>query len=260
MICKNSTLLVNIAIGHNMLDADTTSQVKVAALIFDCDGTLVDTETHYMIAFNQALEQLYIGKGAAPAMARESWGRDCSGRGLEYDSEYATARFDLNGAAIDFLSLWKRNFAALISAPKSIRLLDGFDELYTHAKRIGLKVGVASSCDGEALRMKLRQGVVANSRVVSSLDAFDAILSNDNVTRHKPDPEIYLAAARELGVEPESCWVVEDSSTGVMAGKNAGMRVMAVPNAYTRSSNDFSMADVVLRSMAEAVRVLAVVG
>jgi len=259
LLCRHRSPAVIVA-NHGADETPSVSEPAVAALIFDCDGTMVDTETPYMTAFNQALAQMYRGDGAAPAVSRRSWGRDCSGRGLEYDSEYAVANFDLNGTAAEFLSRWKENFAAMTARPKSIRLLNGFDKLYTHAKRMGLKVAVASSCDGVALRKKLENGVVANSRVVSALDAFDVILSNDNVTRHKPDPEIYLAAARELGVRPEACWVVEDSNPGVMAGKSAGMHVIAVPNVYTRSGNDFSKADFVLRSMAQAVGVLAAVG
>merc|ERR1712032_86295 len=111
----------------------------------------------------------------------------------------------------------------------------------------------ASSSDGAGLRLKLLNGVVAQSRVVSGLDDFDVVLSNDDVTRHKPDPEIYLLAASRLGVPPEACWVLEDSEPGVMAGKNAGMHVVAVPNEYTRLSHDFRKADAMLGSMRDVV-------
>uniref|UniRef100_A0A7S1QX04 Uncharacterized protein n=1 Tax=Alexandrium catenella TaxID=2925 RepID=A0A7S1QX04_ALECA len=138
-------------------------------------------------------------------------------------------------------------------------MLPGFDELYTHARSKGLRVAVASSSDGAGLQLKLRNGVVAHSAAVTAVDGpggFDAVTSNDDVTKHKPDPEIYLVTAARLGVAPERCWVVEDTTTGVAAGKNAGMRVAAVPNLFTKG-NDFGRADVVLGSMAEVVPLLA---
>jgi len=222
------------------------------ALIFDCDGTLVDTETPYMDAFNQALA-LYTD---AMPVDTVTWGRELSGRGLETDAEYAVREFKLNATADEFLRHWKRNFGKLTNRRGSIRLLDGFDELIAHAKRRGWKVAVASSSDRAGLRRKLKNGVLAHSHAISRLSAFDTIVSNDDVSKHKPDPEIYLLAAKRLGVEPKNCWVVEDSATGVLAGKRAGMRVAAVPNEYTRGTNDFRKADVVLKSMAEVVGVL----
>merc|ERR1711884_802022 len=106
-------------------------------------------------------------------------------------------------------------------------------------------VAVVSESDRVGLERKLDNGVVANSGAVASLDDFDLILSGDDVTNRKPDPEIYLVAAERLGVPPESCIVVEDSARGVLAGKQAGMRVVAVPNQYTRLTQDFSTADAV---------------
>lgn len=229
---------------------------ETLALIFDCDGTLVDTEQPYMDAFNAALAKLHRGPGAAPAVDSEVWGRDCSGRGLEHDAEYAVSTLGLSTTSGEFLDLWKKNFAELTESPGSIPLLPGFDELYAYARGGGLRVAVASSSDAAGLRRKLTNGVVANSRVVSGLDAFDAIISNDDVTKHKPDPEIYLLTAEKLGVAPGACWVVEDTATGVSAGRRAGMCVAAVPNRFTRLTNDFSEADVVLESMADVVGVL----
>ena len=65
-------------------------------------------------------------------------------------------------------------------------------------------------------------------------DAFDFIATRDDVERGKPDPEMYLLVARELGVDPTECLVIEDSPTGVLAAINAGMKVIAVSTPFTR--------------------------
>src|SRR5688572_21133259 len=71
---------------------------------------------------------------------------------------------------------------------------------------------------------------------------FDAIQTSDDVTRGKPDPEIYLKAMARIGASPAECVVLEDSSNGALAGKRAGAYVIAVPSQYTREQ-DFSFVD-----------------
>lgn len=226
------------------------------ALICDCDGTLVDTDRPYLDALNMAIAASYTGVGFAPGVSDEVWGRDLAGRGLEADAQYAVRKFDLGCDPGRFLELWKAKFSECVSEAGSVPLLDGFDELYQHVRGCGIRFAVASSSDGAGLRQKLLSGVVSNSLLVSGLDDFDVVVSNDDVTRHKPDPEIYLLAARLLGLRPDLCWVLEDTEPGVAAGKSAGMRVAAVPNRYTRTSHDFSEADVVLGSMRDLVDLL----
>lgn len=242
--------------SENTPEGDTGFERQFDAIIFDCDGTLVDTETPYMVSFNQAISDLYIGQGDAPAVSKQEFGAGCSGRGLERCAEYALSHFDIEGNVTSFVGIWKAHMADLIQKPGSIQLMDGFDELYTYAKSRNMKVGVASSSDAAGLRMKLINGVVANSDVVDSLDAFDAIVSNDEVTRHKPDPEIYLLAAKMMDVSPASCWVVEDSETGILAARRAGMSVAAVPNEYTQGNSDFSEANLSMSTMAELVNLI----
>lgn len=192
------------------------------AIIFDCDGTLVDTETPYMSAFNKALQETFAGEGEAPKLNEEVWGRDCCGRGLEYDAKYAVTNFNLSCSADEFLVRWKSNFAKLIAEPGSITLLPGFDDLMSFARSQGFKCGVASSSDRHGLKLKLTNGVVANSKVLSSLDGFDTVVSNDDVTKHKPDPEIYLLAAERLGVPAAACCVSRTLPQGFLLAKMQG--------------------------------------
>jgi HAD superfamily hydrolase (TIGR01509 family) len=81
---------------------------------------------------------------------------------------------------------------------------------------------------------------------------FQAIVSSEEVERGKPAPDVYLEAARRLGIEPNRCAAVEDSSNGIRAARAAGMGVIAIPNLHYPPSDDvLAEADVVLRSLDE---------
>eukprot|EP00747_Dinoflagellata_sp_TGD_P191028 gnl/TRDRNA2_/TRDRNA2_53828_c0_seq1.p1 gnl/TRDRNA2_/TRDRNA2_53828_c0~~gnl/TRDRNA2_/TRDRNA2_53828_c0_seq1.p1 ORF type:complete len:236 (+),score=54.46 gnl/TRDRNA2_/TRDRNA2_53828_c0_seq1:67-774(+) len=230
------------------------SRPATAAVIFDCDGTLCDTEAAYCASFNATVAE---HKPGAPAVDHAVWGSEWAGKGYQRDAEQAVKLYELDCAPDMFITGWQERFRALVSEPGSIGGYPGFDELVSAARAGGLKIAVASSSAGEDLRMKLLNGAIHHSTVMTGLEHFDLVLSNDDVTKHKPDPEIYLVAAAKLGVEPEACLVVEDTSTGVRAGKAAGMRVVAVPNEFTKS-HDFSAAgaDVVCKTMADIVELL----
>eukprot|EP00933_Yihiella_yeosuensis_P009067 TRINITY_DN114851_c0_g1_i1.p1 TRINITY_DN114851_c0_g1~~TRINITY_DN114851_c0_g1_i1.p1 ORF type:complete len:308 (-),score=67.16 TRINITY_DN114851_c0_g1_i1:110-967(-) len=223
------------------------------ALIFDCDGTLVDTETPYWKALNNAIFELSSGKSSGVS-SKEEWGEGYSGTGLEKCADKAIADFDLKCSQAEFMHLWLKRFSEMIAKPGSITLNDGFDELYRYARQQGLKVAVASSSDGAGLKQKLLNGVISHSKVVSKIADFDVVVSNDDVRNHKPHPEIYLLAAKRLGVPADRCIVIEDTATGALAGKRAGMKVLAVPNQYTQGTNDFSFTHAVLDSLNDAVK------
>ena len=85
---------------------------------------------------------------------------------------------------------------------------------------LGLSVALASNSPAELCRLVLAELAIAAS--------FDVVVSADDVARGKPDPAIYLHAARLLGFEPRECLVFEDSPGGVLAARGAGMRVIAI--------------------------------
>ena len=72
-------------------------------------------------------------------------------------------------------------------------------------------------------------------KILNLTDVFDFVASRDDVENGKPDPEIYLLVAKELGVSPFECLVIEDSPAGVEAGLNAGMNVVAVSTPFTHT-------------------------
>jgi HAD superfamily hydrolase (TIGR01509 family) len=83
-------------------------------------------------------------------------------------------------------------------------------------------------------------------------DLFAAVVSSEEVDRGKPAPDVYLEATRRLGVEPERCAAVEDSSNGIRSAHAAGLRVLVIPNShYPPAPDALALADVVLASRAE---------
>jgi HAD superfamily hydrolase (TIGR01509 family) len=113
-------------------------------------------------------------------------------------------------------------------------------------RRIGASVplAIASSSNRELIDVVLRASGLAAD--------FRATVSSEEVPRGKPWPDVYLEAARRLGVDPVRCGAVEDSHNGIRSAKAAGMRVVAVPNAhYPPDDEALELADVVVPSIDE---------
>ena len=106
-----------------------------------------------------------------------------------------------------------------------VMLKPGADVFLHHCLDKGIKLGIATS--------NSRQLVEAVAKARGFGKDFDCIMTACEVEKGKPSPDIYLAVADKLGVEPEECLVFEDITPGIMAGKNAGMRVCAVEDDYS---------------------------
>ncbi|XP_041991066.1 bifunctional riboflavin kinase/FMN phosphatase-like [Salvia splendens] len=123
----------------------------------------------------------------------------------------------------------------------SIKAQPGANRLINHLRSHGVLMGLASNSSKENIETKI-------SYHHGWKESFSVILGGDVVTSAKPSPEIYLEAAKRLEVEVASCLVIEDSLTGVAAGKAAGMEVVAVPS-LPKQSHNFTLADEVINSL-----------
>jgi HAD superfamily hydrolase (TIGR01509 family) len=182
----------------------------MTAVIFDCDGTLVDSEPLARTAWERALMPYGYAITDVDAEA-------CVGLPYPRVHGYFADRVTLPGAA-EFWPLFSGELFALIDTE-----LAPFDDAVEAARALrarGIPVAVASSSPRERLHRTLgRAGL---------LDAFDVTVAGDEVERGKPAPDMFLLAASRLGVEPASCVVIEDSPPGVQAGVAAGMFTLAV--------------------------------
>ena len=182
----------------------------MTAVIFDCDGTLVDSEPLARTAWERALAP--YGYALTDADAEASVG-------LPYPRVHAyfAERAELP-AAESFWGEFSGELFALIDSE-----LAPFDDAVGAARELrsrGVPVAVASSSPRDRLHRTLRRAGL--------LDAFDVTVALDEVTNGKPAPDMFLLAAERLGAPPEECVVIEDSPPGVQAGVAAGMTTLAV--------------------------------
>jgi HAD superfamily hydrolase (TIGR01509 family) len=126
--------------------------------------------------------------------------------------------------------------------PQRLQAFAGAQPVVTACRLASLKTAVASSADRIKIEANLRKiGLPPGS--------WDAIVTGEDVARTKPNPDIFLAAARLLGLAPRDCAVVEDAPNGIQAAKAAGMRCVAV--AQTFPAEQLTAADLIRRTLAE---------
>jgi len=196
-----------------------------AAVIFDMDGLLVDTET----CDYEAWRELHEAHGVELSMAEYcysaglygSWERmyeDLAGRSGVSPEELHRRREPRFRERVE---------ACLRPAPELVALLG---ELRSQ----GVKRGIASSSDSDWVAY-LVDGLGLRGE-------FQTIATGHDVARRKPAPDVYLLAAERLAVDPRRCVALEDSAHGVAAAHAAGMRAIAIPNSVSRHQ-DLSAAD-----------------
>lgn len=134
-----------------------------------------------------------------------------------------------------------------------VKTMPGLMELIHRLRDNRFELALASSSNLSHIKVVLDQ--------LKLTDSFVSVFSGDQVTRGKPNPEIYLKTAHKIKVEPGQCLVLEDTQTGVEAAKEAGMKCIAVPNEYTKEL-DFSRADLKMRSLVQVTigDILAIMG
>lgn len=187
----------------------------IDAVIFDMDGVLCDSEHVSRVVGTAVFEQLYNLKVKPEDFA------PFTGTGEAAFLEGVARVHDVSGFDVDEA---KRCFFELyVSGGYTLQLkaFTGIPGLISRVAQLGLKVGVASAAD--AVKVDANLNAIGLPR-----DTFDFVTSSDDIERKKPAPDVFLAAARGLGVEPNRCVVVEDAVAGVQAALAAGMRCVAV--------------------------------
>lgn len=208
-------------------------------MIFDLDGTLVQTERLKALSYARAAVELcprHIGQEEVLEAFKEVVGlsRRQVAQALvdRFDLETAAqgrmAEFGVSAPWQAFVQVRLGHYEAMLANPEVIRSNQWPHNvaLLEEARRTQCKVGLAT--------MSYCPQVQRVLKILELTDSFDFVASRDDVEHGKPDPEIYLLVAGELGVPPEECLVVEDSPTGVEAALAAGMDVVAVSTPFTQ--------------------------
>lgn len=219
------------------------------ALIFDCDGVLVDTERDgHRVAFNRAFSEA----GIEAEWSVERYGELLSTGG---GKERMTRHFDETGwpvaegerdALIKRLHARKTEiFMALIETGE-LPLRPGVARMVDAVRAQGLAVAVCSTSNERAVSAVVR--VLLGPERAAGIRIF----AGDAVSRKKPDPAIYALAAETLDLDPSRCVVIEDSHIGLRAAKAAGMRCIVTVSGYT-ADEDFTGADRVVSDLDDGV-------
>ncbi len=208
----------------------------IKALIFDLDGLIVDTEQ----AEYDAWLAIFQGYGFELPVAEYAV---VIGRGVGTIAERPEDMLESRlGHAVDREKIFTRHRRLVQELLEGAKPMPGVESLIQQAKARGLKVGVASSSPYSWVGGWLEK--------LGLLGEMQTVKTSDDVTRAKPDPELYLAAAEALGVQPREAIAFEDSANGLAAAKAAGLWCVATPNAMT-AHMDLSAADLRVGSLVD---------
>ena len=181
-------------------------------LIFDLDGTLIDSMPAHFSAMRQALEEA----GGAGLFTEERF----SELGGKPAADIVTLLNRENGLSMNAQKVCQRQHELLKSKLDHFELIP---EVADFAANHRGKIPMAVASAGTTSMVK-----ACLSRV-NILWWFDAIVGSDEVENGKPSPDVYLEAARRIDVDPISCVVFEDSDAGILGARAAGMKVVVVP-------------------------------
>ena len=203
----------------------------IKALIFDCDGVLVDTERDaHRVGFNLAFKEMGIDA---------EWDVDLYGRLLLVagGKERMRAYFDEFGWPADtataaqkdelILALHKTKTQITSELVSSLPVRPGILRIIDEAIAAGVKLGVCTTSNPKFIDAVL--DLFGPERKA----AFDFVHAGDVVSRKKPDPEIYELAKRSLGLPAHDCMVIEDSRNGLLAATGAGLPTLITTSTYT---------------------------
>lgn len=194
---------------------------NIDAVIFDMDGSLVDSMWMW-----RAIDIEYLGRFGIPLL--ESLQADIEGMSFRETALYFKEHFPIPNSVEEIMQTWNR--MAWDKYIYEVPLKEGIPEFLKGCKENGIALGIATSNSRE-----LAENVAQVHRL---RDYFTCIVTGSDVEYGKPAPDIYLKAADELMAAPARCLVFEDIVAGILAGKNAGMRVCAVADAYSEPDAD----------------------
>jgi HAD superfamily hydrolase (TIGR01509 family) len=234
---------------------------RIKAVLFDLDGTLLDTEAlsdkAILEVLGPSLVPARVWKECQEDNVRMPWelkkqllglrGSEWAPKVIKYAHEKWNVPLDDTRTAMTVQGLWNGWEEALNRLCEEVEACPGAAELVTQLARVGLPMALATSSRQSAVDKKRK-------RHGTMFQHIQAIVPGDHpaVQNGKPAPDVYLEAARQLGMDPTECLVFEDALSGVRSGKAAGCTVVAVPDPRFSSEEKQAFqdeADVVVSSL-----------
>ena len=205
----------------------TSARQAIEAVVFDMDGVLIDSEpVHYESTRLFFQDELGV-------VLRESVNNEFLGSTDRHMFEVLRERYELS-QSVDGLIERRKAIYMNILREQGLPWRDGVRDLIAALAKSNYRLAVASSGLKRIIVHTLEEGGIDHF--------FEAVVSGDEITRPKPAPDIYLEAARRLGIDPARCAAIEDTDVGVRAAKAAGMFTIAFPCPTTAGMN-FDPAD-----------------
>jgi HAD superfamily hydrolase (TIGR01509 family) len=191
----------------------------MSAILFDMDGTLIDSEPLWLEAEIEIMEELGCNWDQQDQI-------NCLGGPIDKTENYMQDRSN----NIKPFGYFTKKLDDVMEQKLSTKLdlIPNALEIINECKRFELKIALVTASSGRLMRAVLKRFPVG---------IFDTVVSYDDVERSKPDPEPYLLAAKTLGVDITNCVVLEDSLTGVQSGLSAGAQVIGIPHLVKMPSN-----------------------
>lgn len=205
------------------------SSKSILGVIFDLDGVIVSTDNCHYLAWKRMADEegIYFDRAINERLRGVS-----RMESLEIILERAQRPY--TGEEKQAMAARKNEYyVELIGSLTAADLLPGALETLTWLRQKGVKVAIGSSSKNTPIIL----------RQIGLDTAFDAVADGNAITRSKPDPEVFLLAARLLGLAPENCLVVEDAEAGVQAAVAGGMRALGVGSAAGSAKAAFSAPD-----------------
>lgn len=223
---------------HNTGDViKKVDPMSLKAVIFDHDGTLVDSEKMHYGIWREVLSGFNVDFPEA------DYARGYSGFPTRHNARTLVDTYKLDIDPEALFRLKEQRVNGLL-AREPFHLMPGVKEIINACQQLELSLAIASGA---------RRNEVANTLNIHGLTGiFNAIACSEDVVHPKPAPDVYLLALSNLGLAAEQCIAVEDSYSGLQSAKAAGLRCIVVPNVYS-ASHDFSQADVIAEGLAGAI-------
>jgi len=190
--------------------------MPIKAVIFDFDGTIIDTETIWFQVFEELLKEKFNIDLPLEEFAKSIGTTD------EAFFQYIEAQ---TGMKIDEKEINQLARERFLEKREILEVREGVVEKLEEAKELGYRIGLASSSSREWVEGFLRQ--------FNLWEYFSVVKTREDVVKVKPDPALYLKALEDMQVEPHDALAIEDSLNGAMAAIEAGMKCIVIPNQVT---------------------------
>lgn len=211
--------------------------MKLRAILFDHDGTLVDSEPIHYQLWSQVLDRYGV------SMTEQVFNAECAGLPTLTNASDLIKRYNLSMSA-EQLAEEKHAITKAFLVDNAYPLMHGVDEAISELLKAGLTLAIVTGAN--------QHSVGATIRSYGFDRQFSLVISADDVQVSKPAPDCYLLALEKLGLKAEECLAIEDTEHGLKAATQAGIACLALPTALSQNHN-FECATAVLSGMPEAL-------